>query len=169
MATLRCTTKYRKAFGIPEKLPEPAPSSLTLGEWYANTLNIGHQRYLHYMASASLISVIIPIRARKTAELRLVNAIEELLYHFSVPPPAVRAEVAGMQTLQYARSSNQSILGSMRDQASMAKGDVLDGRVDSLSDLWLRLAITPCGPMNYKSPESVTPALFGVQQHRRVQ
>jgi hypothetical protein len=167
MATLRCTTKYRKAFSLPEKLLEPPPSSLTLGEWYANTLSIGHQRFLHYMASASLLSVIIPIRERKTAELRFVKAVEELLYHFGVPHSAVQAEVAGMQTFVYARASNRSILGSLRDQAYLAKGDVLDGRVDSLWDLWLRLAITPCGPINYDSPERVTRALFGVQPFRR--
>jgi uncharacterized protein DUF6933 len=167
MATLRCTTKYRKAFRIPEELAEPPPTNLRLGEWYANTLSIGQQRYLHYMASASLLSVIIPVRERKTAELRLVKAVEELLYHFGASHSAVQAEIGNMSSFMYARASNRSVLGSLRDQAYLAKGDVLEGRVASLWELWLRLAETPCGPMNYDSPEKVTRALFGVQPFQR--
>ena len=167
MATLRCTAKYRKAFRLPEKLPEPAPYNLKLGEWYANTLTIGRQRFFHYMASASLLSVIIPVRERTTAELRLVHALEELLYHFGVSHAAVQTEIGNMSSFEYARASNRSILGSLRDQAHLAKGDVLAGCVASLWELWLRLAETPCGPMNYDSPEKVTRALFGVQPIER--
>ena len=63
MATLRCTAKYRKALHLPEKLPESVDNSL-LGEWYANTLSIGHQQFLHYMSAMSLLSVIVPRREK---------------------------------------------------------------------------------------------------------
>jgi hypothetical protein len=167
MATLRCTTKYRKAFAIPENPAEPTPSDLILGEWYANTLSIGRQRFFHYMSSASLLSVIIPVRERKTAELRFVKAVEDLLYHFGASRAEVEPEVRSMRSFEYARASNRSVLGSLRDQAYLAKHDVLDGRVSSLWDLWLRLAETPCGPMDYDSPKKVTRILFGLQPIER--
>ncbi len=167
MATLRCTTKYRKAFGIRENLAEPAPTDLILGEWYANTLSIGRQRFFHYMSSASLLSVIIPMRERKTAERRFVKAVEDLLYHFGASRTEVETEVHSMRGFEYARASNHSVLGSLRDQAYLAKHDVLDGRVSSLWDLWLRLAETPCGPMDYDSPKKVTRSLFGLQPLER--
>ena len=163
MATLRCTTKYRRAFRIGENLPEPAASDLILGEWYANTLSIGPQRFFHYMSSASLLSVIIPMRERKTAELRFVKAVEDLLHHFGAAPARVEAEVRSMRNFKYARARNRSVLGSLRDQAYLAKHDVLDGRVSSLWELWFRLAETPCGPMDYDSPQRVTKILFGLQ------
>jgi hypothetical protein len=67
-----------------------------------------------------------------------------------------------MNGFTYARASNRSVLGSMRDQAYLAKHDVLDGRASSLWELWLRLAETPCGPIDYESPKKVTTTLFGV-------
>ena len=148
-------------------LSEPPPSDLILGEWYANTLAIGRHRFFHYMSSASLLSVIIPVRERKTAESRLVKGVEELLYHFGVSHTAVAEEVRSMQNFTFARASNRSVLGSLRDQAYLAKHDVLDGLVGSLWELWLRLAETPCGPMNYDSPKKVTRVLFGVNSFPR--
>lgn len=162
MATLRCTSKYRKAFGIAEKLPEPETSELVLGEWYANTLAIGRQRFFHYMSGRSLLSVVVPVRERRKAEGRMVEGVGRLLYHFGVSPAEVEAELDRMNDWQHARASNRSVLGSMRDQAFLAKHDVLDGFVPSLWELWLRLAETPCGPMNYDSPKKVTRTLFGV-------
>lgn len=47
MGVLRCTAKYRKLFGLPHELEEPALPMSGLGAWYANTLNIGYGRYLH--------------------------------------------------------------------------------------------------------------------------
>ena len=167
MPTLRCTTKYRKAFGIRENLPEPTTSGLILGEWYGNTLSIGRQRFFHYMCSGSLLSVIIPMRVRKTAEFRFVEGLERLLYHFGASRADVEPEVRSMSSFGYARAINRSVLGSMRDQAYLAKHDVLDGRASSLWELWLRLAETPCGPMDYDSPKKVTRFMFQVQPPER--
>jgi len=167
MATLRCTAKYRKAFGIRENLPEPAISGLVLGEWYANTLSIGRERFFHYMSSGSLLSVVIPMRERKTAQSRFAEAVERLLYHFGASRADVEAELRIMSDFEYARASNRSILGSMRDQAYLAKHDLLYGYASSLWELWLWLAETPCGPMDYDSPKTVTRILFGLELPKR--
>jgi hypothetical protein len=167
MATLRCTSKYRKAFGIREQLPDPETSDLVLGEWYANTLSVGRQRFFHYVASKSLLSIVIPMRERKTAELRFIEAVEQLLHHFGASRADIEAELRGMTDFTYARASNRSVLGSMRDQAYLAKYDLLDGRASSLWELWIRLAETPCGPMDYNSPKRVTRILFGVESPER--
>jgi hypothetical protein len=156
-AILRCTAKYRKAFGLPNDLPEPAPSESALGEWYGNTLNVGRARYLHYMAAEPRLSVIVPLRDRDRAEIRLAQTLLDLLLHFGVNEASARREIATLNGLAYARASDRSVLGSMRDQAILAKFDL-----DRNLDLWtvnLRLSDAPCSPIGWASPGEVTPKL----------
>ena len=129
-----------------------------LGPWYANTLNVGPQRLLHYMSSPSLLSVIIFLRDRHSAEQRFVRALIELLHSLDVPERYVELEIDCMGKTQYGRASDQSKLGSLRDQAYMASRDFDDGL--SLAAINERMAITPCGPMAYKSPQYVAPMLL---------
>src|SRR5438105_6685385 len=117
MSIIRTTAKYRAALHLPEELPERPGRNGSLGEWYANTLSIGHLRYLHYMSSRSLLSVIIWLREAKTAEGRMFLALEELLQALGVSAEAVARELSAMVRLFYARSNSRSILASMRDQA----------------------------------------------------
>jgi hypothetical protein len=159
MATLRCTAKYRKAFHLPEKLPEPVDHSL-LGEWYANTFSIGHQRFLHYMSGLSLLSVIVPRRESRTAERRMAEALELLLLSFGAPAGAVAAQIASMETFQHARASNRSVLASMRDQAFVGRNAAYRGRVSSCWEIMLDLSIMPCGALGYDNPRETTLALL---------
>ncbi len=73
MPTLLCTGKYRKTFGLPEKLTPATIDEGALGPWYANTLNVGPHRLLHFMSAPSLLSVVITLRERSTAEQRFVR------------------------------------------------------------------------------------------------
>ena len=129
-----------------------------LGPWYANTLNVGPQRLLHYMSSPSLLSVIIVLRDRDSAAQRFVRTLIELLRFLDVPERYVELEIDCMGKIQYGRASDLSKLGSLRDQAYVASHDFDDGL--SLADINERLTVNPCGPMGYKSPGAVAPALL---------
>jgi hypothetical protein len=157
MPTLYCTSKYRKTFGIPERLSAAEVNEGALGPWYANTLNFGPQRLLHYMSGPSLLSVVVRLRERSSTETRFVQALTELLRAFKVPESFIEQEFARMSEFQYARASDRSKLGSLRDQANLASYHLADR---SLSDINLRLAETPCGPMSYNWPSRVAPELL---------
>ena len=158
MTILLCTAKYRKTFGLPERLSPVEEREGALGPWYANTLNAGSQRMLHYMSGPSLLSVIIPLRDRRSAEQRFVAALRELLGALDVPERYVDLEAGCMGVIQHGRASDRSKLGSLRDQAYTASYDFADGL--SLAVINRRAAMTPCGPMAYKSPEYVAPMLL---------
>lgn len=153
MSVLLCTSNYRTAFGLPEKLvvPEGVNNGL-LGPWYANTLFIGSQRYLHYMSSQTLLPIVIWLRERSTAEVRMMRAVEELLRRIGAPTATVEAEVQALASLVYARASDRSHLGSMRDQTVTAKYLVRNGRSSSPSDLTIHLAGMPSGALAYRMP-----------------
>jgi hypothetical protein len=156
MATLRCTAKYRKALALSEKLPEPAVSGSPFGEWYANTLTIQRQPLLHFMNGKVLLSVIVPMRDRRSAEDRMVATLEMLLLSFGVPAPIAEPFLSHVRTLQHARAHDRSILASMRDQASVAKNSVLGGRASSLWEIMVDLAVMPCGALDYSNPGTET-------------
>lgn len=155
---LCCTSKYRKLFGLPASLPGAERSVTALGPWYANVLNIGATRLLHYISSTSLLSVIIWQRERKSAEQRFARGLEELLAALGVPSMFIQAELANLSSFQYARATNRSVLGSMRDQAIGASYH-FDSTITPY-DLSRHLAETPCGPKNYESLDTLAPQLI---------
>ena len=156
MPTLLCTSKYRKTFGLPERLETAEVDEGALGPWYANTLNVGSQRFLHYMSGPSLLSVIVTLRDRHSAEQRFVQGLRELLKDLHVPESLIEREAELLGSLQYGRASNRSVLGSLRDQAYLADHRLRDDQF-SLAEVNRDLAETPCGPMGYASPKKVAP------------
>lgn len=157
---LRCTAKYRKLMGLPNALKEPPPSTSALGPWFANPLNVGRQRYLHFLSQASLLSVLIPLRERTTAEQRLQRTLRELLLALGVPPRLVEAEVTGLDTPFYAKTNDRSTLGSMNDQSFLARCDLAEDPPKTLWEVMVRLSETPCGPKEYRFPQEVAPKLI---------
>jgi len=155
MPTLLCTAKYRKTFAVSGQLAPDAVNEGALGPWYANTLNLGSQRLLHFMSSPSLLSVVILLRDRHTAERRFISMLQELLDELGCTSAYVGHESAVLQTMQYGRASDRSKLASLLDQARLARRLAADGY--PLHDINVRLAETPCGPMAYASPRNVAP------------
>lgn len=156
MPTLFCTAKYRRTFALPEKLTPSETDEGALGPWYANSLSIGSLRLLHYISSPSLLSVVITLRTRSSAEARFRDTLTRLLESLAVPPEWIASELALMANLQYGRANNRSVQGSQRDQALAAVYRLRNG-ASSLDQLNEELATTPCGPLNYKSPQRVAP------------
>lgn len=161
MSVLLCTSQYRAAFGLPEKLivPEREWNAL-LGPWYANTLFIGPQRYLHYMSSRTLLPVVIWLRQRSTAEERMKSALKELLHQIGVSEAAIAAELNALESLSYGRATDRSRLASMRDQKVTAKHFVHGGRSASPWDITVDLAQMPSGALAYRTPVEETSQLL---------
>jgi hypothetical protein len=165
MPTLLCTGKYRKTFGLPEKLTPATIDEGALGPWYANTLNVGPRRLLHFMSAPSLLSVLITLSERSTAEQRFVVALSELLDLLGVERRYIDLEATLFATVVHARSSDRSKLGSLRDQGDLAWHYVADGL--SIRDVNDRLSMTPCGPIGYDNPAAVAPARLEARWQQR--
>ena len=157
MSVLLCTSNYRIAFGLPNKfMPPDNQRNALLGPWYANTLFIGPQRYLHYMSSRTLLPIVIWLRERSTAEERMKGTLQELLHQIGAPRAAVTAELEALASLSYARATDRSRLASMRDQKVTAKHLVRGGRSSSPWGLTVNLAEMPSGALAYRSPVEET-------------
>jgi hypothetical protein len=140
-------------------VPEGENNAL-LGPWYANTLFIGAQRYLHYMSSQTLLPIIIWLRERSTAETRMISTLKELLLQIGAPAATVEAEIGALTSVFYGRASDRSRLASMRDQKVTAKHFVHGGRCSSPWDLTIDLAQMPSGALAYRMPLEKTAQLL---------
>lgn len=158
MPTLLCTAKYRKTFGLPERLEIGDTREGALGPWYANTLNVGSRRMLHYMSGPSLLSVFIPLRERRTAEQRFISTLGDLLVELRVDERYIASEVELLTDTRYGRASDRSKLGSLLDQANLASFRIADDDV-SIAELNFEIAHTPCEPIR-NFPDRLAPELL---------
>jgi hypothetical protein len=156
MPTLLCTAKYRKSFGLPERLPTTEFDEGALGPWYADTLNVGSQRFLHYMSAPALLSVVITLRERSSAEQRFVRGLADLLAALKIPDTWIAREVEILGSMQYGRASNRSDLGFLRDHAFLARHRLSDGD-STLGEVNEDLAETPAIAGDRGFPNKLAP------------
>lgn len=162
MTVLLCTAKYRKVFALGETFAATGEErNGLLGPWYANTLSIGPQRYLHYMSDRTLLPIIIWLRERRTAEQRMAEALAHLLSQSGVHHTAIEIELAALASPLYGRASDRSRLASMRDQTISAKNAVRAGRSFDAWGLTVDLADMPTGTLAYRTPRSKTAEMLG--------
>src|SRR6266545_8364820 len=143
MYTLRCTRPLLKRLG-PLTAPSPglAPdATTTLGDWYANRLNIGRHRLVLCTNERSLLSVVVPAKDLPQLPQRLAESLAVLLRRIRVPATAITREVREMQWVRFDGTMSRSVLGSMNDFALTAQAFVHrpDASVVYLEDLDWRL------------------------------
>src|SRR5262245_7755651 len=78
MVVLRCTRKLLARLKRPE-VSADVVSSTRLGDWYGNTLQIGHRQYLLFISERSRLPVVSPIREAKHLEAVFPDAVCDLL------------------------------------------------------------------------------------------
>lgn len=156
MYVLRCTHRLlRDVEGFHAAAPGRANSTNCLGDWFANRLNIGPQRYVLATSSLCLLSVVVPARDLKKLPARLADAVDRLLDHLEVPHAIRSTEVAAMADARTAVTNSRIVLRSMQDIAVQADGQLYDlphrpGRQLDHVNVWL--AHVPLGPLGYATP-----------------
>jgi hypothetical protein len=164
---LRCTKKlYQRIepWAAPER--EPLTQSTTrLGNWTANIVIIRRQQLVLAVSIVTLLPVLLPIAPAKTLLTRLPEAVRAVLMALEIDLRKIDSEVNGMGEVIVTGTNDRRVLGSMNDFIRM-----LDAYLDerSLTDVALKLAEAPCGPIGMKSPRAATLALFSTPALRLV-
>lgn len=144
MVVLRGTTKvlrYISAIDI-----TPSESTTALGDWYANRLVVARQPILLLVSANSLLAALVPARDVQGLPSRLMTVIGDRLRRLGVREALVAAEVAAMETVSVAKTSNRSVLGTLNNFATLIPFYLDPGyHVDpSLMFAEARLGETPC-------------------------
>jgi hypothetical protein len=164
VANLRCTGRLLKRLKQrpAEFLSEP---DNTLGDWYANILNIGRNRLVMVTSERTLLTVVVPFRDSKRLRERIRESVHELLFALGVPPALAAEEVHGMDRMPFGKTASRSVLGSMNDMAIQARAFFeADDEEDVVypNELHIYLNDIPCGPLDYSSPIRATREAFGL-------
>ena len=163
MYTVRCTHKLLRRMGTDITHEELVPST-ALGDWYANQLNVGSIRLVHFMSDRSLLSVIVPFKTIKTVTERHLVALRELLEALGLNPSSIDAELNEMHSHRIGKTQSRSALGSMRDLALNAWWIIESNPQTSMLEIAYQLAEVPCGPLGMAYPREVATALL-VERH----
>ena len=63
MLVLRCTQKLLKRIGQP--VADPPQSTTALGDWFAQPLSVGHQRFVLFASEHSRLPILMPAKDTK--------------------------------------------------------------------------------------------------------
>ena len=158
MLNLRCTQKLLKR--LPTTVVEtPQPSTTLLGDWYANILFSKPQLIL-CVSERTLLPVVVQAKDIAAFPERLAVAVHELLTVLGVPSPLANQERAEMQEVQFGRTINKRLLGSINEFMFHLDDDLRTDPTPSLLQRSLRLGEMPCGPIGFKFPTEVALELF---------
>jgi hypothetical protein len=162
MITLRCTRTLAKQLTLTPGAKKLSPEN-KLGDWYANTLNVGHQRFIHCVSEKSLLSVVLPAKNVRQFPSRLPAAVGALLARLGVPADVIAAEVEAMLPISVGLTINRSVVGSMVDLGRQAQFFLASDR-PPVGDLELALAVVPCLQLTPDSiPFRTAGTLLGVR------
>ena len=164
MITLRCTRKLASRLTLTPGAEHQDPTN-KLGDWYANTLNVGHQRFVLCVSERSLLSLVFPAREVRQLPSRLPDAVRSLLDRLGVPAVVTAEEVAAMLPIAIGLTRNRSVVGSMVDLGREASFFLAPPVPRApVADLELALAAVPCLQLKPDSfPFRTAGLLLGVQ------
>lgn len=114
MVVVGCTQKMLKRVGSPATT-EPPASTTRLGDWTANLLGVGRQRFVLLVAERSRLPILLPAHDLKSIRVPLVDALAHVLLSLNIAALSVRRELAEMRDGVFATTNNRSVLGTMND------------------------------------------------------
>lgn len=144
----------------PSTLAPDGTSSTTLGNWYATALFWKPQVAL-LVNEKTLLPVLMPLAPATDLATRFPNHLADVLAAHGMPLSFIEHELSQMNEVQYAKTSNRSVVGIMNQFSYLAEGYREYLETNDLLALSIRLSETPCSPL-YKgaiTPESELKAL----------
>ena len=135
-------------------------SSGVLGDWYANLLNCGTQRYVLCQSERTLLPVILPAR-NESFPAQFGLSLQRVPDALGVPSRSVGPEISAANEIQIARTRSRHVLGTMNDCAFNAQVYLAHALSDDPAlEAALKLAEMPSKPIGYDSPGSLALSLF---------
>ena len=164
MLVLRCTQTLLKRVGPP--IADPPASTTALGDWYAQPLAVGHQRYVLLVSERSRLPVLLPARDVKHLAAHFPAALSRVLAGLEVPEDIIARELAEAGEIVIARTASRSLLGTLNDFSHMLRWQLRDEPDPNLTMEAVRLSDTPVRPLGPGWPEEFTFRLLGCEAPR---
>ena len=145
MFVLRATKKLLDR--IKPTVTDPSPGSDGfMCNWYATALFWKPQLAL-FVHEETLLPVLMPLAPASSLAERFPAHLAAVLNALDVDASFIAAQVAAMGEVQYAKTSNRSVLGIMNQFSYLAEGYREYLETSDLLELSLKLAHVPCSPL----------------------
>jgi hypothetical protein len=148
MTVFRCTQRLAKRLRVP-LADDALPSSGSLGDWYANVLNVGHSRHVLCLSERTLLPVILPARKSEFPD-RFPRYLEAVLRHLDISGRHIECELRETREPVFAKTRSRPLLGSLNDFIFSAS--VFLERGDSPLEANLALAEMPSKVIGFAFP-----------------
>lgn len=148
---IHCTKKLLDRIK-PATIKSEAPSSTLLGNWYATALFWKPQVAL-LVNEKTLLPVLMPLAPATDLATRFPEHLSVVLAAHGMPRQFIDHELLQMNEVQYAKTSNRSVVGIMNQFSYLAGGYSEYLETKDLLALSMTLSVTPCSPL-YKSAVS---------------
>jgi len=157
--TIRCTHRLLKR--LDEEGPfDPVPPSNRLGDWYANILFTKRAKLIICISERSLLPILIEAKGPTSFIPRFQKAVCSVLRRIGAASDSVNDEAREMDQVEIGATASRRVLGSLNDLASLARFEIAANPAIDLETLAVKLADTPCSPLHYETPRSVSLALL---------
>jgi hypothetical protein len=157
--TLHCTRKLLKHLHAVIRA-DSVRSTTCLGDWYANLLFTERLRLVICVSERSLLPVFVAAKDPASFVPRFQAAVQSVLRCIGVPPESLDHEAREMAKVMTGATANRSVLGSLNDLALLSRAVIDEQPEIDLTMLAMEVAETPCAPLKYESPRSVSLSLL---------
>lgn len=147
-----CVTKKLLDRIKPSSVTSAEICTTVLGNWYATVLFWKTQVAL-MVNEKTLLPVLMPLAPATDLATRFPEHLAGVLTAHGMPQQFIAHELTQMNEVQYAKTSNRSVVGIMNQFSYLAEGYREYLETSDLLALSLRLSETPCSPL-YKSAVS---------------
>lgn len=151
MFTLRCTKKLLARLHEAPVTEDVEPTT-RLGDWYANLLFRPGGQVVLFVNERSLLPVLVAASPSRTLADRFSDEMAQVLLRLGAPAAVVEAERREMDEARIGKTASRQVLGSMTEFAFMLA--YLRGE-PTQTDIAVKLAATPCSPLDWKHPAGV--------------
>ena len=131
-----------------------------LGDWCANSFNIGRHPYVLITNERTLLSVVLPLKVSSTFWPRFVVSLQSLFKAIGLSDRIIQKELQEYGQFQMTQKTNRHTLGSMNDFVDQVRARFqIDGN-PPLGDIAYYLSEVPCGPLKHALPKQAVRQLL---------
>ena len=160
MMTIRCTRELLRRLKA-EVRREPTCPTNRLGDCYAKLVSTKRGTLAICVSERSLLPALVEATKDTGAfVLAFREALRSVLHAIGAEPHWVQREAQETEQIALGTTASRHILGSLNDLAFLARATIEDHPHVDLVALAVELADTPCSPLNYETPRSVSLALL---------
>jgi hypothetical protein len=167
MQLIRCTKKLQKEMGLENSdLLSEEPRFSYLGSWHANLIHIDRRKCVLFVNDRTIFNFIVPDVSRsQIRDLKILfkEYLQCVLSEAGILEPERQKILSEYSKVEYAKTNNKSVLGSMNDLAFHYKYHILEaGGIHSyaVSSIIRKLNHMPMGAIEYAYPIDMLRAMY---------